>query len=250
MKVEGRPLADDFVCPRCGARRTVDAAATPLCPSCLFAAALAADDDQDDSETDDAPPFNAVTILARDADAVTYLARGFVSSEHVALKIIDTPDVAAIMSRIHVWKSRLSAVRHPGLSRFVDAGRAGRRGVYLATEYIPGPSLEYLLRHGTLTARERIDIAHQAVEALAATHSHGLAHMRVDASRIKLTMSGGVHVTILGLGASLIVGGLAPEPALDVRALVDLCELLGIGVHPPPDATLASLRAALQDAVA
>lgn len=244
------PLADDPVCPRCGARRTVDAAAAALCPSCLFATALAAGDAHDDTDTDDAPPFDVVTILARDPEAVTYLARGFVSSEHVALKIIDTPDVAAIVSRMHVWTSRLSAVRHPGLSRFVDAGRAGRRGVYLATEYIPGPSLDYLLRHGTLTARERIDIAHQAVEAVAATHSHGLAHMRVDASRIKLTMSGGVHVTILGLGASLIVGGLAPEPALDVRALVDLCELLGLGVHPPPDATLASLRAALQDAVA
>jgi hypothetical protein len=250
MKVVGRPLVDDFVCPRCGARRTVDAAATPLCPSCLFATALGAADEQDDSETDEAPPFDIVTILARDADAVTYLARGFAPSEHVALKIIDGPDVGAIAARIHLWKTRLVNVRHSGMSRLVDAGRAGRGRVYLATEYIPGRSLDDLLRHGTLTALERADIARQAAAALAAVHAQGLAHMRVDASRVKLAVSGGVHVTILGLGASLIVAGAPPEPALDVRALVDLCRLLDIGIHPYPHATIESVRAALQDVVA
>ena len=172
------------------------------------------------------------------------------SSEHVALEIIDTPDVAAIVSRIHVWKGRLSAVHHPGLSRLVDAGRAGRGTVYLATDHVPGPSLDYLLRHGSLTTSERVDTARQAADALAAVHAQGLAHMRVDASRVKLAISGGVHATILGLGASLIVAGAPPQPALDVSALVDLCGLLGIGLHPRANTTIASVRAAVQDVVA
>jgi serine/threonine protein kinase len=248
MKFVGKPLVDDFLCPRCGARRTVDVTAASLCPSCLFATALAADDEPADGNADDGPPFDIVTILARDAEAVTYLARGFVSTEHVALKIIETHELAAIASRIHAWKTRLIAVRHPAISRLVDAGAAGRGCAYLATEYVAGPSLDYLLRHGTLTAAERLDIARQLADAIAAMHAHGLAHMRVDASRVKLATSGGVRATLLGLGSNLIVAGLVPQPDLDVRALVELCAVLDVPVRPQPYPTIASLRAALQDA--
>lgn len=212
--------------------------------------ALAGDAEDDPApEGDDPPPYDIVTILARDADAVTYLARGFVSSAHVALKIIDAPDLAAIVSRIHEWKDRLSNAHHPGISRMVDAGAAGRGRAYLATEYVAGPSLDYLLRHGTLTTAERLDVARQLADALAAMHAQGLAHMRVDSSRVKLAMSGGVQATILGLGSSLIVAGSAPQPDLDVRGLVELCGVLGVPVRPQPYATIASLRAALQEVV-
>jgi hypothetical protein len=214
--------------------------------------ALAAADAEDDPapDGDDPPPYDIVTILARDADAVTYLARGFMSSDHIALKIIDTPDVAAIVSRIHEWKARLTNARHPGISRMVDAGAAGRDRAYLATEYVAGPSLDYLLRHGTVTAAERIDVARQLADALAAMHAQGLAHMRLDSSRVKLAMSGGVQATIRGLGTSLIVAGSVPQADVDVRALVELCRVLGVAVRPQPYATMASLRAALEDVVA
>ena len=246
--IVGRPLATEFECPRCGARRAVDAGAVALCPSCLFAAAL--DDDGDDSEGDEAPPFDVVTILARDGDAVTYLARGFGSAEHVALKIIDTPDVSVIIDRIRRWKTQLVSVRHAGLSRFLDAGRAGHSGVYVATEYVPGPSLDYLLRGGTFDATIRVEIARQVTDVVASLHAQGLAHMRIDTSRVKLRVSGGVYATLLGVGSSLIVGGRPPEPAADVDGLVELCRALGIELRPQPYATIAEVRAELQDAVA
>ena len=129
------------------------------------------------------------------------------SREHVALKIIDVPDTAAILSRAHEWKSRLANIRHPGISRVVDAGAAGPGHVYLATEYIAGSSLDYLLRHRPLSANERTAIARQLADALAAAHAVGLAHMRLDASHVKVATGGGTHATILGLGTSLIVSG-------------------------------------------
>ena len=178
----------------------------------------------------DEPPYQIVTVLARDADAVTYLAREFVSREHVALKIIDVPDVPAILSRAHEWKSLLATIRHPGISRVVDAGAAGPGRVYLATEYIAGSSLDYLLRHRPLSATERTAIARQLADALAAAHAHGLAHMRLDASHIKVATGGGIHATILGLGTSLIVSGWSPQPALDITALAAVCRELGVSV--------------------
>jgi len=73
-------------------------------------------------------------------------------------------------------------------------------------------------------------IARQLADALAAIHAQGLAHMRLDTSRIKVATSGGVRATILGLGASLIVGDLPPQPDLDVAALADVCRELGVAV--------------------
>jgi eukaryotic-like serine/threonine-protein kinase len=173
-------------------------------------------------------PFEIVTILAQDTDAVTYLARGFVSPSYIAVKILTAPDVTGILSRIHSWKPRLEHVRHSGISRFVDAGAAGAGRVYLATEYVAGSSLDYMLRHRTLTAADRIAIARQLSDAVAAMHAQGLAHLRLDASRIKVATSGGVRATILGLGASLIVDGLPPQPDLDLAALADVCRELGV----------------------
>ena len=224
--------ADGSACPRCGRQRRVRTTAAELCAACLLDMALDVPDAAGEAEldADESLPFEIVTILAQDAEAVTYLARGFVSPSHVAVKILTAPDEPAMLSRIHTWKPRLERVRHVGISRFVDAGGAGPGQVYLATEYVAGSSLAYWLRHRPLSAPDRMAIARQLADALAAIHAQGLAHMRLDTSRIKVATSGGVRATILGLGASLIVGDLPPQPDLDVAALADVCRELGVAV--------------------
>src|SRR5262245_57522507 len=206
MTSPGRSPINGSTCPRCGARLTVRAAASQLCPACLLDMALDIPDGPDESLLggDESLPYDIVTILAQDADAVTYLARDFVSATHLALKLITASDVPAMLSRVHIWKPRLEALRHQGISRLVDAGPAGLNRVYLATEYVAGSSLEYLLRHRSLRAADRISIAHQLADALAAIHAQGLAHMRLDASRIKVATGGGVRTTILGAASGVI----------------------------------------------
>jgi eukaryotic-like serine/threonine-protein kinase len=184
--------------------------------------------EQELSDDGESLPYDIVTILAQDADAVTYLARDFVSATHLALKMFTAPDRVAILSRINTWEPRLEALRHPGISRLVDAGPVGTDRVYLATEYVAGSSLDYLLRHRTLTPADRASIARQLAEALAAIHAQGLAHMRLDASRIKIATGGGVRATILGVASGLIVGGLSPQPELDLAALAAVCRELGV----------------------
>jgi hypothetical protein len=43
-------------------------------------------------------------------------------------------------------------------------------------------------------------------------------------------MSGGVRATILGLGASVIVGDAQPQPDLDIAALASVCRELGVAL--------------------
>src|SRR5262245_45231603 len=106
MTSPGRPALDGSTCPRCGARLTVRAAASQLCPACLLDMALDIPDapDQPVSGGDESLPYEIVTILAQDADAVTYLARDFVSAKHLALKLITASDVSTMLSGIHIWK--------------------------------------------------------------------------------------------------------------------------------------------------
>ncbi len=220
----------------------------PLCPSCLLAMALATADEQDDvSPENEEPPYDIVTILARDADAVTYLAHPHGSSEPIALKIIAVPRPAAVVSRFREWKARLSHVRHAGIAQLVDVGSAGDGHAYIATEYIAGSSLDAVLRRGTLTPVDGMEVARQLADALSAAHAQGLAHMRLNPSRVKLATGAGIRATILGLGMSLIVVGQTPQPALDVEALLALCQRLGIDIPSQPYSTIASIRSALPD---
>jgi non-specific serine/threonine protein kinase/serine/threonine-protein kinase len=201
-----------------------------LCPACLLDAALGAPDAPSEAAFagDDSLPFDIVTIIAQDAGAATYLARGFVSTAYVALKIADVADVPAVLARADAWRPRLDAVRHRGISRLLGAGAAGVGRIYLATEYVAGSSLDYLLRHRTLSLADRSAIACQLAEAVDAMRAHGLAHMRLEASRVKVAASGDVRATILGFGASLILDGARPTPDLDSAALDELCRALGV----------------------
>ena len=209
--------------------RTVRTTSTQLCPACLLDTALDANEqDEAGTDGDDAPPYDIETLLGRDAEAVTYLARGFLSREPVALKVIDVPDVAEFASRVHAWKTRVAGVRHPAVSRMIDAGISGQRRVYLATEYIAGPSLDYLLSHRPPDEADRREIARQLAGALSTIHAHGLAHMRLDARHIRVGGGATIRATILGLGTTLIVAGWPPQPALDNAALTDLCRELNV----------------------
>ena len=235
-------------CPRCGGRRTLDAAAL-LCPRCLLATALAIDDARDQSplDPDHRIPYEIVTILARDAGAITYLAHPDGASQYVALKMIDRCDVPAVLSRFQQWKGALGRERHSSIARLIDVGQASSGSAYVATEYVTGSSLDALLRRGTLAEAERRDIARQLAEALEAAHAQGLAHMKLAASRVKIATRRGVAATLLGLGSSLVVEGMRSQPDLDVRMLADMCRHLGVELPPRAYGTMGALRAALSD---
>ena len=202
-------------CPRCG--KTLSARSTEgLCAACLLAAALSPDDER---ERDDRFRYRIVTLLAGDLEGVTYLARTTSGApKYVALKVLRSrSDPDAILSRFERWKPALAAVNHPSVSPLVDVGRVGDRSIYLVAE-------------------QRVEIVRQIGAALRAAHDRGIAHMRLDASRIKIVAAAVVRAHVLGLGTALIVDGTAPDPELDRRALVRIAGELGVPVPQPGSA--------------
>jgi serine/threonine protein kinase len=205
----------------------------PLCPGCLIASVLEPGEEVDAGAVDDVSPdipYHIVTLIERHADGATYLARPPDASTHVALRIVGPrDDVPAILDRVRTWKSPLIQVRDPHVARMLDAGPAADRCVYVAAEFIGGPSLSVSACREQLTAADRQAVVSQLAAAIAALHARGLAHLKLDASRVKISAHDGVHATMIGLGTGLIVDGLPPDPQQDLDALASLARGLGVG---------------------
>src|SRR5262249_34414720 len=183
-------------CPRCGST-IPHRAALGLCPACLMNAALTGD--AGDADLAHPFPYRIITLLAGDAAAVTYLAHTLGGApRHVALKIVrPCSDPAAVVARFDGWKNALADCRHPGLSTLVDAGTLGADSVYLAAGYIPGSALAPLVRSAAFDRDQRGEIVRQLAAALRAIHARGLAHMRLDPSRIKIASEPDLRVIVL-----------------------------------------------------
>jgi hypothetical protein len=206
----------------------------PLCPGCLITSVLDADAGEDAGDADDHPPdipYQIVTLIERHADGATYLARPPDASTLVALRIVGPRDDGpAILNRVRTWKPALTQVRNPHVARMLDVGSADDRCVYVAAEFIGGPSLAVPACREQLSAADRRAVVSQLATALAALHACGVTHLRLDASRVKISTHDGIHATMIGLGTGLIVDGLPASPQQDLDALASLAH--GLGVAP------------------
>ena len=175
-------------------------------------------------------PYDIVTVIARDDEGAAYLARPVGTADHVVLKIIGPrEDAAAIVSRARLWQPQLSQLHDSHVARLLDAGPAADGCVYIAADYIAGPTLASVSCRASLTQDDRRAVVDQLAGALAGLHARGIAHLKLDASRVKITDRDGVHATLIGLGTGLIVDGLGCEPAVDREALQSLARQLGVG---------------------
>lgn len=219
-------------CPRCGAPAAPPGRTGSLCPGCLLASLLGGGDDEGPLDADEAwldIPYDIVTVMARDDDSATYLARPLGIADHVVLTILGPrEDAPAIAGRARAWQPRLSQLRNPHIARLLDAGPAADGCVYLAADYIAGPTLAAPACREALTAAARRAVVDQLTFALDALHARGLAHLKLDASRVKISDRDGVHAALIGVGTGLIVDGLACEPARDLDALHSLARQLGV----------------------
>ncbi|SEN46877.1 serine/threonine-protein kinase [Nonomuraea pusilla] len=137
----------------------------------------------------------------------------------------------------------MATLRHPGVVDVYDYGTSdvgGRRVSFLVMEYVPGESLDQVLRRGPLGPEAAMLLVAQVADALAAAHAQGIVHRDVKPANLMVRPDGGVALTDFGIAHSVSAGHLtatgtmlcsagycAPEmatasevtPAVDVYAL-------------------------------
>jgi eukaryotic-like serine/threonine-protein kinase len=144
--------------------------------------------------------------IGRGRLGIVYEARDPALGRTIALRTIHTaaisPDGSGSFERRFVAEARTAArLCHPGIAAIHDVGRDEATGtLYVALEYLEGPSLEEIIRdRAPLAWREALSIVLRIAEALHHAHSRGVLHRDLTPSSVLLLPSG---PKILGFGTS------------------------------------------------
>ncbi|MBP8919247.1 MAG: murein biosynthesis integral membrane protein MurJ [Micropruina sp.] len=162
-------------------------------------------------------------VLARRGNALTWRAFDQRLSRPVLMHLLPAGDERG-EELIGVAK-RASGAPDAAFLRVLDAGTFEAGEAYIVYEYAPGTSLESVLRNGPLSPVESAWVVKELAQAMAALHSRGLQHERLNPDTVILTPAGNVRIVGLLVERALDGEDDPEEPhgeAADVRALGSL----------------------------
>jgi len=145
-------------------------------------------------------PYVLRQEIARGGMGVVYLADDTRLSRRVALKALP-PGLGrdrALRERLRHEARAAAALSDPGIATVYALEEFGDE-LYIAGEYVPGPTLRTLLRAGPIPPAQVVDIAAQLARALAAAHAQGVVHGDIKPENIVRTAAGVVKVLDFGI---------------------------------------------------
>jgi serine/threonine protein kinase len=122
---------------------------------------------------------------------VAYLARQLSLNRIVVLKLIQTGGMDATSTRrfLRMEALAMATFNHPNIVQIYDLGE--HQGlVYLAIEYVPGGTLDRLIRERSLPIRIVAELVEQIARGLGFVHQLGVVHRDIKPSNILLTGPG------------------------------------------------------------
>lgn len=156
-------------------------------------------------------------------------------------QILDRPVRALVLREGHVAEAldaarRAALVSDPRLLRILDVGEDD--GIpYTVTEVLEGRDLAQLTANGPLTPDQARAIVGEAAVALEVARRRGVHHLALRPSTVRVTPSGQVVVSGLGLDGELVghdLGDALSTTRADTVALVSLLYLALTGRWPAP----------------
>jgi eukaryotic-like serine/threonine-protein kinase len=188
--------------------------------------------------------FRVLERLGAGAMGVVYAAYDPDLDRGVALKLVTVPskDRATALAEA----KSLARLSHPNVVPIYDVGTEGEH-VYLVMELVRGQTLRHWI--ADRSAREILEVYHQAGAALAAAHAAGLVHRDFKPDNAIVGADGRVRVVDFGLACE------ADDPALAVRRPAAgtphyMAPEIAAGAAVTPAADQYSFCVALSDALA
>ena len=158
--------------------------------------------------------YELLHLLGRGGMGIVYKARDRVSSDIVALKLLN-PEIAAHTSLIERFKSELRLARkvtHKNVCRVYDLSQFGAVHA-LSMEYVEGETLRQTLRRdGTLSVRRGLMLIRQVIDALEEAHHQGVIHRDLKPENIMVSRDGTVKVMDFGLARATTGDTLSTAP--------------------------------------
>ncbi|NOT60412.1 MAG: protein kinase [Acidobacteria bacterium] len=147
--------------------------------------------------------YEVLSELGRGGMGAVYLARDARLGRQVALKLLPPATVADAESvrRFRQEARAVSALNHPNILTLFELGESDEQQTthFIATEYVEGQTLRSLLKQGSLTLGEALDVAAQTASALAAAHEAGIIHRDIKPENLMRRPDGLVKVLDFGI---------------------------------------------------
>lgn len=145
-------------------------------------------------------PYRLVSKLGAGGMGEVYLAQDTRLGRQVAVKILPREfSVDADRRRRFLLEAKAaSALNHPNVVTVHDFGHEGETD-YFVMEYIPGKSLDLLIPHNGLKAREALHYGIQIADAVAYAHGSGILHRDLKPANVIITGTGTAKVLDFGL---------------------------------------------------
>jgi serine/threonine-protein kinase len=146
--------------------------------------------------------FRVLDELGRGAMGVVYRAEDAALARTVAIKTIaltGAPHERDMHEARFLQEARAAGgVGHPSIVTIYDVGREGDTA-FIAMELLEGHELRELIRWGTLTGAQAIDIAAAVADGLAHAHERGVVHRDIKPGNIMLLKDGRVKLMDFGI---------------------------------------------------
>lgn len=148
-------------------------------------------------------PLGEYEVLERVGEggmATVYRGRSRREGRVAAIKVIrqefqrDTEFIARFQREIEISRK----LRHPGVVEVYDSGEQSGM-LYMAVEWLPGPTLEEMLQAGPLPMSVFARIAPALAQALQYAHDRELMHRDIKPGNIMLTKDGTPKILDFGL---------------------------------------------------
>ncbi|MEO8259858.1 MAG: serine/threonine-protein kinase [Acidobacteriota bacterium] len=169
-------------------------------PAYEAAADLLADDSPDSLAGRTLGPYLVRHEIGRGGMGMVYLADDTRLSRRVALKAIAPGAGSDAQRRARMRQEARAAagLSHPGIATVYALEEIDGQ-LYLACEYVPGPTLRAILENGPLPLPQVVAIAAQLAQALAAAHAHGVVHRDLKPENIVRSGAGVVKILDFGI---------------------------------------------------
>ncbi len=135
-----------------------------------------------------------------------YLAHDEVLSRDVALKVLsrDLAEHEEFVERFEREAKSAASLSHPNIVAVHDRGLTEDGDHFIAMEYVPGGTLEDLMkREGSLPPDGATAVALQVAGALGAAHARGVIHRDIKPQNVLITESGEAKVADFGIARAL-----------------------------------------------
>ena len=145
-----------------------------------------------------------------------YLASDLSLRRRVAIKVLPPDTIANVVAsqRLRREVKALARLNHPAvatLHTLVSEGDAD----FLVMEYLPGESLDAVVRRGPLDEKLLLRYAEQLADGLAAAHEAGVLHRDIKPANVRIAVPG--RVKLLDFGLSKQVTGTRTETSLSTE---------------------------------